>query len=211
MDATWAGYTHSPDSPTTHPPTTCARHASTSSAPTCACLRLPYTAEADLPADDATARHTYQASREVRHTIIRIIRDHIAVGPEDFHASWQGYDLDFTGVVFDGGDFTRAVFATRATVSFRGAEFSGSMLSFQGARFTGGTVDFQAAQLFAGTIDLRGARFAGGKARFMGALFSGGTVDFSDAVGSAPLNLLAAGQALPMGLCVPAQWSPTTP
>lgn len=32
----------------------------------CAYLRLPYTAESDLPADDAAARHAYLALREVR-------------------------------------------------------------------------------------------------------------------------------------------------
>jgi hypothetical protein len=43
----------------------------------CAYLRLPYTAEADLSEENVEARHTYLALREVRHTIIRLIRDHL--------------------------------------------------------------------------------------------------------------------------------------
>jgi Pentapeptide repeats (9 copies) len=44
--------------------------------------------------------------------------------------SWQGLNLDLTGVVFDGGDF-------------RGAEFTGGEVRFDWAQFTGGTVDFR--------------------------------------------------------------------
>ncbi|MEU4359292.1 hypothetical protein [Streptomyces virginiae] len=35
----------------------------------CAYLRLPYTAEPDLPSGDADARHLYLSLREVRHTV----------------------------------------------------------------------------------------------------------------------------------------------
>jgi hypothetical protein len=94
----------------------------------CAYLRLPYTAGADLPANDADARHTYLALREVRHTIIRLIRDHLRPPPTHPH-SWQGHDFDVTGVVFDGGDFSEAV-------------FSGGVVSFIGATFSGGRVNF---------------------------------------------------------------------
>lgn len=146
----------------------------------CAYLRLPYTAETDLP-EDATARHAYQASREVRHTIIRIIRDHTALGPEDFPASWQGYDLDFTGVVFDGGDFTGAVFAAGATVSFRGADFSSGTVSFREAEFAGGTVGFQSAGFSGGTVDFGGTLFSGGHVYFGRARFSDGQVHFGRA------------------------------
>ncbi|MEU2563175.1 hypothetical protein ABZ626_28100 [Streptomyces longispororuber] len=48
----------------------------------CACLRLPYTAAADLPADDEEAPHAYLSLREVRHTVIRLIRDHLRLAPE---------------------------------------------------------------------------------------------------------------------------------
>ncbi|MER5918368.1 hypothetical protein ABT124_51220 [Streptomyces sp. NPDC001982] len=54
----------------------------------CAYLRLPYTAATDLPDDDANARHAYLALREVRHTVIRLIRDHLRPPPEH-SSSWQ--------------------------------------------------------------------------------------------------------------------------
>ena len=85
----------------------------------CAYLRLPYTAETELPPDDAAARHAYLALREVRHTVIRLIRDHLRLPSEHPH-SWQGHDFDFTGVIFDGGDFD-------------GARFSGGTVNFDGA------------------------------------------------------------------------------
>jgi hypothetical protein len=90
----------------------------------CAYLRLPYTAETELPAGEAEARHTYQALREVRHTVIRLIRDHLRLEPEHPH-SWQGHDFDLTEVTFDGGDLSEAVFSG-GTVHFSGATFSGS-------------------------------------------------------------------------------------
>ena len=68
----------------------------------CAYLRLPYDPD---PGDDAdpAERSAYRANREVRHTIIRLIGVHLRPGAP---VSWQGLNLDFTGVVFDGGDFS---------------------------------------------------------------------------------------------------------
>ncbi|MEU5666523.1 hypothetical protein [Streptomyces longwoodensis] len=109
----------------------------------CAYLRLPYTAESELPAGDANARHAYLALREVRHTVVRLIRDHLCLGHQYPH-SWQGHDFDFTSVVFDGGDFVGVGF-TGGTVSFDRAEFTGGTVTFDGAEFTGGTVDLSDA------------------------------------------------------------------
>jgi hypothetical protein len=97
----------------------------------CAYLRLPYTAEADIPPGDTDSHHAYLALREIRHTGIRLIRDHLRLAPEDPH-SWQGHDLDFTGVVFDGGNFSSAVFSG-GTIRFDSAMFSGSRVSFDSA------------------------------------------------------------------------------
>ncbi|MFF4391870.1 hypothetical protein ACFY0G_34625 [Streptomyces sp. NPDC001552] len=83
----------------------------------CAYLRLPYTAELDLPSGDADARHLYLFLREVRHTVIRLIRDHLRV---------------FGGVVFDGGRFGGAMFSG-GTVRFGRAVFSRRTVSFDGA------------------------------------------------------------------------------
>ncbi|MFF4551385.1 pentapeptide repeat-containing protein [Streptomyces sp. NPDC001435] len=157
----------------------------------CAYLRLPYTAEADLPAGDAEARHAYLALRQVRHTVIRLIRDHLCLAPENPH-SWQGHDFDLTDVTFDGGDLSGAQFSgsmvdfsnaqfSGSTVHFDGARFSGGRVVFDGARFSGDTVDFSSAQFSGGRVDFRSARFSAGRVVFHGAEFSGSTVLFHDA------------------------------
>ena len=116
----------------------------------CAYLRMPY--EPD-PGQDAPQpqRLAFRAIREVRHTVIRVITAHLK---KDAAVSWQGLNFDFTGVVFDGGDFS-------------------------GAQFSGGTVGFSVAQFSGGTVDFCGARFSGGTVNFSRAQFSGGTVDFT--------------------------------
>src|SRR5690349_8071794 len=130
----------------------------------CAYLRLPYDPD---PGDDADPdkRAAYRANREVRHTIIRLICTHLL---PDAGVSWQGLNLDFTGVVFDGGNFT-------------GARFSGGIVRFTGTSFVGGMVDFSLAQFSGGTVDFSLAQFSGGTVDFGFAVFSGGTVDFSNA------------------------------
>jgi hypothetical protein len=80
------------------------------------------------PGDDAPVEKplAFQASREVRHTVIRVITAHLnGAAP----VSWCGLNFDFAGAVFDGGDFT-------------GAKLSGGTVNFTGAEFSGGTVDF---------------------------------------------------------------------
>ncbi|WP_318322441.1 pentapeptide repeat-containing protein [Streptomyces sp. ADMS] len=157
----------------------------------CAYLRLPYVAEIDLPAGDTEAQRTYLALREVRHTVIRLIRDHLRLPVEHQH-SWQGQDLDFTGVLFDGGDFSHSTFSggtarfTNATfpgrsVSFGGVLFSGGTVDFTDASFSGATVDFTDASFCGGTVEFGSARFSRGTVDFSGARFSRGTVDFSSA------------------------------
>jgi hypothetical protein len=95
----------------------------------CAYLRMPY--EPD-PGQDAPEpqRFAFQANREVRHTVIRVITAHLQ---KDAAASWQGLNLDFTGAVFDGGDFSYA-------------QFSGGRVDFDDARFTGGRVTLYATR-----------------------------------------------------------------
>ena len=139
----------------------------------CAYLRLPYEPEPEEQAP-APERLAFQASREVRHTVIRVItahlKDHAAV-------SRQGLNFDFTGVVFDGGDFIGAKFS-RGTVNFGGADFSGGTVNFIATEFSGGTVDFRSAKFSGGTVDFGGAKFSGGEVNFGDAKFSGGEVRF---------------------------------
>lgn len=146
----------------------------------CAYLRLPYTAEADLPGDDAAARHAYVSLREVRHTVIRLVRDHLRLAPEHAH-SWQEHDFDFTNVTFDGGDLSGAAFSG-GSVHFHGATFSSGTVHFDGARFSGATVDFGGAVFSGSTVDFDGAVFSGGAVHFDGAAFSSGRVLFARAV-----------------------------
>jgi hypothetical protein len=91
----------------------------------CAYLRLPYDpnpgdepAEGQDPVEHARARAVYRVIREVRHTIIRIIAHRLRDGAT---VSWQGPQLDFTDVIFDGGDFQDAVFGGRCPSSVRGS------------------------------------------------------------------------------------------
>lgn len=158
----------------------------------CAYLRLPYIAEADLSQDDTDARHAYLGLREVRHAVIRLVCDHLSLPAGEDPHSWQGHDLDFSAVVFDGGDFYNAVFSggrvrfdgavfARGTVAFYGAKFSNASVSFSGAEFSGGKVDFSGAKFSGGVVSFSRAVFSGSTIDFGYAAFSGGTVVFEDA------------------------------
>src|ERR1700722_15032614 len=141
----------------------------------CAYLRMPYAPD---PGQDAPAQEqlAFQAAREVRHTVIRVITGHLK---EEGGAavSWQGLSFDFTGVVFDGGDFVFAQFSGN-TVSFRRARFSSGEVNFNAAEFSGARVDFSGAQFSGGTVDFHYARFSGGEVDFRLAKFSGGEIYF---------------------------------
>ena len=141
----------------------------------CAYLRLPYDPDPGEDADPAE-RSAYRANREVRHTVIRVITAHLR---DDARVTWQGLNFDFTGVVFDGGDFSGARFS--GTVDFRTAEFSGGMVDFGAARFSVGTVDFGRATFSGGRVVFEGAEFSGGVVDFGRSTFSGCTVGFGNA------------------------------
>ena len=166
----------------------------------CAYLRMPYEPDPGQDAPEAQ-RLAFQAIREVRHTVIRVITAHLR---EDAAVSWQGLNFDFTGVVFDGGDFSGAEFSggmvdfndaqffgdrvtfsgaqfSGGTVIFSDAEFSGGMVIFSDAEFSGGTVDFNRAQFSGSVVDFNRAQFSGSAVDFRHARFSGGGVIFSDA------------------------------
>ena len=71
-------------------------------------------------------RLAFQASRDVRHTVIRVITAHLnGTAP----VSWCGLNFDFADAVFDGGDFSGAEFSG-GTVNFAGTEFSGAGVNF---------------------------------------------------------------------------------
>ncbi|WP_017590802.1 pentapeptide repeat-containing protein [Nocardiopsis ganjiahuensis] len=149
----------------------------------CAYLRMPYTAEPEaLPKNASKIRREEQRERElefgsfreVRHTIIRIIGNHLRQDTR-----WRGKDYDFTGVVFDGGSLSRAHF-TGGLVSFTQARFIGGLFSFYGAHFVGGEVSFDGAHFRGGEVFFDEANFAG-SVSFFEAHFDSGDVSFDRA------------------------------
>jgi len=198
----------------------------------CAYLRMPYDPD---PGDDAAPkdRAVYLGNREVRHTIIRLIRDHLR--PDmDLEKSWQGRDLDFTGVVFDGGDFTEAQFSqgtvkfdeasfVSGAVNFKGAEFSGSEVRFIRAKFSGSTVYFDGsgfsgsmvyfdrAEFSRGKVRFISAKFSDGQVRFIAAKFTGGCeVDFRGANPFSRPPVVFGGSGIPPGVKLPAGHAATS-
>jgi uncharacterized protein YjbI with pentapeptide repeats len=144
----------------------------------CAYLRMPY---ARAPAGDASSEDrkwlAWRGFQEVRHTIIRVITAHLK---EDAAVGWHGLNFDFTGVVFDGGNFRDAQFSG-GTINFTGAQFSGGTVRFYRAEFSGGDVSFDDVLFSGGTVDFGGAQFSGGAVYFSGAEFSGGTINLHSA------------------------------
>ncbi|MFJ9525474.1 pentapeptide repeat-containing protein [Streptomyces cyaneofuscatus] len=163
----------------------------------CAYLRMAYPT---APADTSPEYVGWLHSREIRHTVIRVITAHLR---DDAAVSWCGHDFDFTGTVFDGGDFTRAKFTggtviferakfpsgevafhdasfAGGVVGFWAAEFQGGRVYFPDATFCGGTVSFEEAKFVAGLVCFDRAKFVGGRVHFRAAEFDGGEVNFLD-------------------------------
>lgn len=135
----------------------------------CAYPRMPYE-------PDAASEKYREGEREVRHTIIRLIRDHLQDPDPKPNAltTWCGFDLDFTNATFDGGSFDSAKF-TGGVVSFDGAKFTDCAVFFSGAEFTGGMVSYTAKFIGDGVFFFN-AKFAGGTVPFYCAEFAGGAV-----------------------------------
>ena len=123
--------------------------------------------------------------------------------------SWQGLNFDFTGVVFDGGDFTDARFSG-GIVLFTGTVSSGGEVSFHRAAFSGSTVYFAEAKFSGGTVDLTNAALSGGEVGFDRARFSGGTVSFAEARNWADPPTFSWDGKPPRGLVLPVQPSDET-
>jgi uncharacterized protein YjbI with pentapeptide repeats len=175
----------------------------------CAYLRMPYTpppAPADIPPSATTAPtelplHTgvrpddgdAHQERQVRHTVLDLLREHLLPAGTDGRPRWHGHRFNLNGAVFDGGDLSRIDVTAGTFLNLRAAKFSGGTVTFSDAQFSGGTVTFGYAQFSGGTVNLGHAEFSGGAvdftyAKFCGVLvnfgdakFSGGMVDFSGA------------------------------
>ncbi|GAA4966958.1 hypothetical protein HD597_003874 [Nonomuraea thailandensis] len=142
----------------------------------CAYLRLPY--EPD-PGPDAPSEQKLAFARDqrVRHTVIDVIVARLRDGAR---VSWQGHIFDFSGALFDGGNFSGARF-TGGEVNFSGAKFTGGRVSFDRVEFSGAIVGFMAAEFAGGFVKFLKTKFSGGLVAFYDARFSGGTVTFRGA------------------------------
>ena len=183
----------------------------------CGYLRMPY--EPD-PGKDAPDRNglAYRPTGRSATLSSGLIAAHLQDGAA---VSWQGLDFDFTGVVFDGGNFYDARFSG-GTVSFRGAVFSGGTVSSPGRgvlrrngqlsprrvlrrrRSTSTTPGFPAARSTsaapgspAGRVSFTDAEFSGGTVSFEPtAEFSGGAVLFATQSSPAARSASAAPNSL---------------
>ena len=154
----------------------------------CSYLRMP---NAPVPEGDevgTAARQEYEAFREVRFSIIRVIVDRL----RDECSSWHGHRFDLSNVAFDGGTlrgvhlidgkmiFDRSVFSG-GEMDLRYSRVSGSRLSFRGARFTGGTVNFRHVRFEGRFSDFDKAEFSGARVLFHDARIAAKTMNFTRA------------------------------
>ena len=125
----------------------------------CSYMRIPYE-------PDPASPNYRRGEREVRRTMIRVIRDHLRPG---FSAvSWTNCNFSFEGATFDCGDLT-------------GARFIGGNVSFHGVHFVSGTFHFNRVEFDGARVSFADAQFAGADVRFDRAKFQSGEVTFKDA------------------------------
>lgn len=156
----------------------------------CAYFRMPYTPPTDDLVDSSMptsgevseehGRPTELARQEraVRHTILRLVVAHLRL-PEEASTSWRGMNLDFTGAIFDGAEFSDATFGS-GSVSFRNAEF-GRVTSFARVQFGAGHVTFEGARLGGHEVTFAEATFGAGTVSFVGTIFDSLVASFTKA------------------------------
>ena len=174
----------------------------------CAYLRMPYEPG---PGDDAPVekRLAFQASREVRHTVIRVITAHLnGTAP----VSWCGLNFDFAGAVFDGGDFSGAKLSGggqlhRCRVLRRDGQLRPRQSSPAGRSTSPAPSSPARRSSFISRLltspgespQFTGADTLGGTVFFHATEFSGGTVSFSRAKFSARSIHRFSGSSFPAG------------
>lgn len=153
----------------------------------CSYLRLPYEPDPSSP-------NYRRGEREVRRTMIRVIRDHLRSGFS--RESWAGCNFSFEGATFDCGDLTGARF-TGGNVSFHGVSFVSGTFHFNRVHFDGARVSFARAQFAGANVKFDEARFLSGEVTFEGATRTQGSVSFKNVtltakciVNGDPLNSL---------------------
>jgi hypothetical protein len=135
----------------------------------CAYIRMPYQT-------DNTKPNFKEGDREVRRTIMRIIRD--GLRREDTDMRWRALLLSFEGATFDYGDLSGAIFEG-GYVSFHRAKFIDRSFHFDGGSFSSRGVTFghslfDGAEVFFKNVDFSGTK----EVRFNDAIFRGGIVHF---------------------------------
>jgi uncharacterized protein YjbI with pentapeptide repeats len=118
-----------------------------------------------------------EGEREVRRTVVRVIRDHLRRGFSD--VSWCNYNFSFEGAIFDYGDLTGARF-TGGHVSFHGARFVSGTFHFSRVRFEGAHAWFTMTHFVGADVLFDGAQFLSGRVTFDGADYTGGSVSFNN-------------------------------
>jgi hypothetical protein len=149
--------------------------------------RVPGAGRADGP---ASGSRPAGREPEVRRTALAVLSRHLR-DPGD-PASWCGHDLDLSGAVLAGADFSSCWF-TGGRVRLEGVWAVEGQLSFDGARFAGarvtlrhwtsgqGEVSFRGARFSAGTVSLAGAVLTEGEVSAAGAIVDGGTLTLAEA------------------------------
>jgi Pentapeptide repeats (9 copies) len=140
---------------------------------------------------------TEDQERQARAIVIRLIAEHLRI--PNASRGWQGRYFDFTGVIFDVGDFDDAVFKAdwvrfdhavfEGKFSFNRVRFIGHHVRFANAKFTGDDISFDDAQFSGDDITFDSAQFTG-TVRFDNAHFTSGNTSFdrSQFLGTASFN-----------------------
>ncbi len=134
----------------------------------CGYMRLPYY---------VSPNHSgyREGERQVRLSIMRVIRDHLRDG------SWDGRTFALHRVTFDGADLSR-IKMSGGRLSFYRADFGSGHIDLHGSVFSGGAiVDFREARITGAEIDFRGAEFIDGRTNFGGTTLADGLIDFHGA------------------------------
>lgn len=132
----------------------------------CAYMRMPYKEPED-------------GEREVRRTLIRVIRNHLREEARWSRVKWSGYRFSFEGATIDRGDLSGIHLTEGGHMTFHGVRFTdGFMLN--GLRLQGGAPMWFTAATFEGTyVSFENADFRGSKVDFGRAEFKSGVTTFS--------------------------------
>jgi hypothetical protein len=137
----------------------------------CAYLRLPY--ETDPAASDYR-----EGEREIRRTIIRVIRDHLR--PDLGTVSWSNYRFSFEGATFDCGDLTRAHLTKDGLMTFHGARFVAGTFHFNNVCFEQARVWFTNVHFVGADVVFDGAQFRESLVTFKGAEHTAGKISLNN-------------------------------